>query len=180
MISGEKVDWADVGIIAAVLLLIVVLFYLMNRKQITKDQWMEKQRQQGFPLQNAPQKKANTTVLNAYERMMVFLDRIEVNKLAQRVQPISSKKGDYANFLIQHIDQEFDFNLSQQLYISEEAWALILTAKNTSIQLILKNSLPTTVETAFDLQRNLLQHKDNSSVIQIAKNRLKQEISFML
>lgn len=180
MITGEKVNWSDVGIIALVLLTIIILFYFINRKQIAKDKWIELQKKQAFESQTTISKKANPTILNAYERMMIFLDRIEVSKIARRVSPISDKKGDYASFLIQHIDQEFDFNLSQQLYISEEAWALIYTAKNTSIQIILKNSLPTEIKTAFDLQQKLIAYKDVSSVVQIAKNRLKQEISLIM
>lgn len=75
--------------------------------------------------------------LQAYERMTLFLERINPSQLLVRITPISEDKNDYANFVIAQIEQEYEHNLAQQIYISDECWSTITTAKNATIQLIL-------------------------------------------
>ena len=79
--------------------------------------------------------------LQAYERMALYLERISPNKLLIRVVPASSNKEEYEALLIQAIEQEFEHNLAQQIYISEKCWSIISAAKNATIQLIRKASL---------------------------------------
>src|SRR5690606_22372932 len=107
-------------------------------------------------------------------------ERIDLHKLVVRVAPISKLKQEYATFLIQNIEQEFDFNISQQLYDSEEAWALIETAKQTIIQQCLQTSLNTQVENTYNWQKQLLQTQVKNSVTDLAKNRLKQEFKSLV
>lgn len=74
--------------------------------------------------------------LQAYERMTLFLERINPSQLLVRISPISENKMDYQNYVIAQIEQEFEHNLAQQIYISAECWTIILTAKNATIQMI--------------------------------------------
>lgn len=74
--------------------------------------------------------------LQAYERMTLFLERMEPSKMLIRVKPNNDNLLDYEALLISAIEQEFEHNLTQQIYISKEAWNLILTAKNATIQVI--------------------------------------------
>lgn len=75
--------------------------------------------------------------LQAYERMTLFLERINPSQLLVRITPISENKNDYQNYVIAQIEQEYEHNLAQQIYVSEECWSTITTAKNATIQLIL-------------------------------------------
>lgn len=75
--------------------------------------------------------------LQAYERMTLFLERINPSQLLVRIAPISNNKIDYQNFIIAQIEQEFEHNITQQIYISDECWSVIMTAKNATIQMIL-------------------------------------------
>lgn len=74
--------------------------------------------------------------LQAYERMVLFLERIVPHRLLVRISPQSSNSEDYLQLLISHIEQEFEHNLAQQIYLSDAAWNLIKTAKNTTINQI--------------------------------------------
>ncbi|MFD2552188.1 hypothetical protein ACFSQP_10210 [Bizionia sediminis] len=94
--------------------------------------------------------------LQAYERMTLFLERITPSKLLIRVSPLSSNKEDYESLLIQNIEQEFEHNLSQQIYISDECWNIITAAKNATIQLIRKASLLEKTDTANKLREVVL------------------------
>ena len=75
--------------------------------------------------------------LIAYERMTLFLERINPSQLLVRIAPISENKIDYQNFVIAQIEQEYEHNLAQQIYVSEECWSTITTTKNATIQMIL-------------------------------------------
>lgn len=74
--------------------------------------------------------------LQAYERMTLFMERINPNQLLVRISPLSDDKNDYANYIISQVEQEFEHNLAQQIYISDECWSIIMTAKNATIQMI--------------------------------------------
>ena len=89
-----------------------------------------------FVLHKANRKDALPLRIQAYERMTLFMERIALNKLLLRVAPVSGDKQDYAQYLIAHIEQEFEHNLAQQIYLSEDCWTILLTAKNTTIQII--------------------------------------------
>lgn len=91
------------------------------------------------------QKEAQNQILplrlQAYERITLFLERIDPNKLLVRVKPFSDAKDDYENLLIKNIEQEFDHNLTQQIYISPECWNLVNAAKNATIHIIRQGSM---------------------------------------
>lgn len=69
--------------------------------------------------------------LQAYERMALFLERIRPTNLVRRIAlPSSADAYEYA--LVNAVQEEFDHNLSQQLYIDPETWNVIFSAKNTT------------------------------------------------
>jgi hypothetical protein len=74
--------------------------------------------------------------LQAYERMALFMERINPSQLLVRIAPHSEDKNEYQNFVIAQIEQEFEHNLTQQIYISDECWSIIVTAKNATIQMV--------------------------------------------
>ena len=119
--------------------------------------------------------------LQAYERLTLFLERMTPTNLLIRIHPISTKKEDYEQLLIQTIEQEFEHNLSQQIYISEDCWNVILTAKNTTIQTIRNCDLGNTTQTA-DKFRELVLTKsmDIPSPSSIALAYLKNEVNKLI
>ena len=118
------------------------------------------------------------TRLQAYERMALFLERISPAKLLIRVTPISSDKDSYEALLIQNIEQEFEHNLSQQIYVSDKCWSIINTAKNATIQLIRKASLLEKTDTANKLREVVLtEMMERRSPSDAALSFLKEEVS---
>jgi hypothetical protein len=89
-----------------------------------------------YLLQRDMQKEALPVRLQAYERMALFLERIAPSKLLVRTHPISSNKDAYESLLISNIEQEFEHNLSQQIYLSQPAWEVIKSAKENTIKII--------------------------------------------
>jgi hypothetical protein len=94
--------------------------------------------------------------LQAYERMTLFMERINPSQLMVRINPLSEDKNDYRNFVIAQIEQEFEHNLAQQIYISERCWSIIVTAKNATIQMIRLAALNEKVTNADGLRELVL------------------------
>lgn len=107
-----------------------VAYFLFNAH--FKDQ----QNTRRWLIQKDNQKIALPLRLQAYERMTLFMERIHPSQLMVRVNPISNDKNDYENYIIAHIEQEFEHNIAQQIYISDQCWVIILTAKNATVQMI--------------------------------------------
>jgi len=72
----------------------------------------------------------------AYERLTLFLERMQPTNLLVRVQLPNMKSMSLHASLIQTIRSEYDHNMSQQVYISDESWELINQAKDQLITVI--------------------------------------------
>lgn len=132
-----------------------------------------------FLLQKELQKNALPLRLQAYERMVLFLERINPTKLLIRITPISENKNDYENYVIAQIEQEFEHNLTQQIYMSDECWTIIMTAKNATIQMIRKAAMSERVDSADKLREVILsdlmeKSTPSSAALSYMKNELKE------
>ena len=104
-----------------------VAYYMFNgflnqQKTEQKFEHLAKKRKESIPIK-----------LQAYERMLLFCERINPVKMLVRIKPISENTNDYLQLLIGNIEQEFEHNLVQQIYISNETWTAIVAAKSAVI-----------------------------------------------
>ncbi len=74
--------------------------------------------------------------LQAYERFVLLLERIHPANLVMRVNSAELSSIQLQSQLVRSIREEFEYNLSQQLYVSEASWELIKNAKEETIALI--------------------------------------------
>jgi hypothetical protein len=72
----------------------------------------------------------------AYERLTLFMERMQPSNLLVRVQTTGMNSQSLHRALIQTIRSEYDHNMSQQVYISDEAWELINQAKDQLLTVI--------------------------------------------
>ncbi|MFT5103733.1 MAG: hypothetical protein ACI86C_001393 [Candidatus Latescibacterota bacterium] len=94
-----------------------------------------------YLIQKEAQNKIIPMRLQAYERVTLLLERIDPNKLLIRVKPYSKEVDEYENLLIRNIEQEFEHNIAQQIYLSQECWNLINAAKNATIHVIRQGAM---------------------------------------
>jgi len=73
--------------------------------------------------------------LQAFERLALFLERINPNSIVLRVN-IHTSAGMLEAEIIKTIRSEFDHNVAQQIYISKKTWDAIVKAKDESIKLV--------------------------------------------
>jgi hypothetical protein len=74
--------------------------------------------------------------LQAYERICLFLERISPSNLVLRVNDASYSAKELQAVLLNEIRDEFNHNLSQQVYMSDEAWEVTKNAMEEVIMLI--------------------------------------------
>jgi hypothetical protein len=74
--------------------------------------------------------------LQAYERLILFLERISPEALVMRVSRQDQNVNQTLSDLVSTIRTEFEHNLVQQTYISSQGWDMVKTAKNNMIKLI--------------------------------------------
>jgi hypothetical protein len=117
--------------------------------------------------------------LQACERIVLFLDRIALNNLIMRISRPEMSALQLQAALVGAIREEFEYNLSQQLYISSKAWALVRNAKEETIRLINTASMKV-AETApsSEMVRTLLELvlAEEKSAVDVALEEVKQEI----
>lgn len=74
--------------------------------------------------------------LQAYERLVVFMERIRPENLIARVGEPGLKVKDIRMLMIHSIQSEYEHNVSQQIYVSLEAWEAVSNAKEQLVSLI--------------------------------------------
>ena len=131
-----------------------------------------------YLIQKEAQNKILPTRLQAYERLTLLLERIDPNKLLVRVNPYSDSIDDYEKLLIKNIEQEFEHNITQQVYVSVECWNIIQAAKNATIHVIRQAAMHEK-ENAADTMREwiLRQFMEEVTPSQKALTYIQKEVS---
>jgi hypothetical protein len=74
--------------------------------------------------------------LQAYERMCLFLERISPHNLLIRVNDPTYNVGQLHQILLREIREEYTHNMSQQVYMSDQAWALVKNAMDEVVNIV--------------------------------------------
>lgn len=93
----------------------------------------ERQRVDKALLRNDAQKITLPLRLAAYERLMLLCDRAEIPNAMLRVRMPGMKVKELRAVLLVAINQEFEHNVSQQLYVSDTLWQIIRMAKHNTL-----------------------------------------------
>mgnify|MGYP006278881919 CR=1 FL=1 len=111
-------------------IVIVVVFFLL------KSYWKNEIRKREQEFHMAGKKIITPVRLQSYERMILFLERISPENIILRLSSPGMTAFDLQTAMIRSIRDEYEHNLSQQLYISDTAWELIKNAKEDTIKTI--------------------------------------------
>lgn len=117
--------------------------------------------------------------LQAYERMALFLERISPQNLLIRLNAPGMNAREFHQLLLSEIRNEYNHNVSQQIYMSQDVWNFIINAKEDLIISINDAAGETNLEsTSLDLSKKIFEKAVNKSVDPIAHAliELKKEI----
>ena len=108
-----------------------------------------------FPKDSAANKSMQ---LQAYERLIILVDRIALPHVITRINQPTATAREMQLLLTQNIRSEFDYNITQQIYVTVEAWNAVKNLKEQNLLIInqLANVLPPHA-TGLDLNKLLLE-----------------------
>jgi hypothetical protein len=154
----------------------VVLYavYLMVRSFITRELDLKK-----LEVRSKSIETVLPIRLQAYERITLFLERISAQNLLFRLSGSGYSAQDFHRQLLDEIRNEYNHNVSQQVYMSDYVWNLVKNAKEELTVSINEAASTLTPESkGIDLSRQLLQllMDKNTDPIGLALSELKKEI----
>jgi hypothetical protein len=112
-------------------IIVFLTAYLSFKSFIKKESQIKK-----YELMLNNQKYIAGIKLQAYERCILLLERISPESLLKRVHKKGMTCNNLQNIMLSTIRNEFEHNYSQQLYISNDAWQMIIKAKENTIKII--------------------------------------------
>lgn len=122
------------------LILLALMIYPLLRKGISLLEILVKKYVHTNPKTETAKEPTTQTLLNlkllAYERIILFIERMKPDSLIPRTLLSNISGKEYHRLLTNEIRQEYEYNLSQQLYLSENAWNVVTDFKNNIITLI--------------------------------------------
>jgi hypothetical protein len=122
---------ADVLKITIPALIVFFTAWVLLRNMIQNDQ--DKRRQE-LILQNS--RTVTPIKLQAFERIVLFLERISLESLLVRVSTPDMTATQLHTAMLNSIRSEFEHNLSQQIYMSQQAWEVVKNARSNMIKII--------------------------------------------
>jgi len=121
--------------------------------------------------------------LQAYERLLLFCDRIMIPNLLLRLKVPNMYAEQLKTAMIISVQKEYEHNLAQQLYTTQQLWDILTLSKNDIIAIISDSakSLPDNAS-AEDLARVLMSKtaNKNSNPIIVANKAIKEEAKIIL
>ena len=89
-----------------------------------------------WELKRLSQKEISPLRMRAYERLALLLERTMPEHMLMNLNLAEMTPLEVQTHLMQTIRQEFDHNISQQIYVSDEVWIMIENAKNQTIAFV--------------------------------------------
>jgi hypothetical protein len=123
--------FADILKITIPALMVFLTSFFLLRNMIRND---HDKRRQELILQNS--RTVTPIKLQAYERIVLFLERISLESLLLRVSTPDMTAAQLHSVLLTTIRSEFEHNLSQQIYMSQQAWEVARNARSNMIKII--------------------------------------------
>jgi hypothetical protein len=122
------IEFLRVALLPATIL-VAVYFFLKKYMEFNKNT-------RNFELKKNSVHEVFPKRLQAYERMVLFLERISPNSLVMRVHKIGMSSKLLQAELVRNIREEYEHNLAQQIYISTESWEMVKKTKDEMIHLV--------------------------------------------
>ena len=131
--------WIIIAIMSAGLLLMVAALVILLRLSKMKDAELRNGKTMELKVQAL--KIIMPLKVQAYERFLLYLERVQLPQLVKRVYTPGMEKGTFHLMLLQNVREEFEHNIAQQLYVSNTTWNAVVNAKEELV-----NQINTTFE----------------------------------
>jgi hypothetical protein len=116
--------------------------------------------------------------LLAYERLAMFAERASLRNMITNAEAHGESAAVMHGVLIQNIKSEYDYNISQQIYVSKEVWQAVTKLKDQNVYVInqLAAMLPPNAN-SLDLSKRILEYSlaQNSELNVIVLDAIQHE-----
>jgi len=112
------------------LIVFATSYYLL--KQYLENQYSLR----ALELKSKYSKDAIPLKLQAYERLLLFCERISIPNLLLRLRTRDMNVNELKSAMVISVQKEFEHNMAQQLYTSQKLWDILNLAKNDTISMI--------------------------------------------
>ncbi len=126
-------NYPNVITIVIVILLLVSLFISFRKEEKSKNDIIDKLKNDSM-LKETSLKLIIPLKIQACERLLLYIERIQFPILVKRIFRPGISRNDFQFSIIQNVQDEFEHNLAQRLYVSESTWQLIVLAKEEVLQ----------------------------------------------
>jgi hypothetical protein len=117
--------------------------------------------------------------LQAYERVVIFIERVNPANLLIRLNEPGYSSAELYSLIVAEIRNEYQHNVSQQIYVSARAWAVVKRVKDDTINIVTHavKALPENA-TGLELSKTILAHLSNleDNPYEISTNLVRQNI----
>ncbi|MBT8232716.1 MAG: hypothetical protein HKO66_05660 [Saprospiraceae bacterium] len=168
----EIIKYTIPGLIVFLATYFILRQYLNAQYQLKSLEVRAKYSQDAIPLK-----------LQAYERLLLFCERISIPNLIFRLKTNAMTSVELKNAMMISVQKEYEHNMAQQLYVSQKLWDIITLAKNDTIAHIGQEANTISeLENANALSTLLLNNarSKGKSTIALTINAIKEEAKIIL
>lgn len=133
-------NWIDiVTIIVPVVILVSVIFFLRKERKVQDNMSNTTGDYRRYDMMSLRMRVESRKLIlplkiQAYERLLLYIERIQFSVLVKRIYSPHISRNDFQFSLLQNVQDEYEHNLAQRLYVTEETWQLIGLAKEEVLQ----------------------------------------------
>jgi len=171
-------------IILIVSMIVLIFLGMMGMQHMT---YRQEEKKRLFELKKESQKVISPIRMRAYERLTLLLERTEPEAMIKEIMSdavwMQKSVVEIQRELLQRVRLEFDHNLSQQVYVSDEVWQKILLARDQMGAFINQMAIQLKPgSTGMDYMKTLIQayHMNGDTPHELALQALKDEARRLL
>ena len=164
------------------LLIFGVLIYLIYT--LTKKYFDQQSNARAAEIQQQRLQATLPLRLQAYERLLLLCERISIPNLVGRLRTEGSSSSDLRMAMLMAIKQEFEHNVTQQIYVSESLWKILLMARDNTANAVdivaQKLDKNATSEAFIGEMSTFLTEQSSVDSIAMAQSAIRQEAASLI
>ena len=129
-------DANNIILIICVVIMVFMGFFMLRKDNKDKNNTPDagEKRNDDNDIRVVSQKLIVPLKIQACERLLLYIERIQFPLLVKRIFYPGISRDDFHFSMLQNVQDEFEHNLAQRLYVTEETWRLIVLSKEEVLQ----------------------------------------------
>lgn len=163
------------------LLIFAALAYLIYT--LTKKYFDQQSNARAAEIQQQRLQATLSLRLQAYERLLLLCERISIPNLVGRLRTEGSSASDLRMAMLMAIKQEFEHNLTQQIYVSEKLWKILLMARDNTantLDIVAQKLDSNATSEAFIGEMSAFLSENGADSIAMAQSAIRQEAASLI